>query len=201
MALPDLAQPLRTMSNKVALIVGAASQPGQQAARLLVAAGYHVALNEQMPDRIEALAADLGPQAGAYPADVSRKLALQTMLQSILETWERIDVLVFVPSVAPETPLLDLDEWDWHRAIDSNLTAAFLAMQSVGRIMRQLGGGMIINILELEYSSSPVFQAAVHGLKALAEAVRPEFEQHGIKVVTLGEAALASTVASLSSST
>jgi NAD(P)-dependent dehydrogenase (short-subunit alcohol dehydrogenase family) len=168
--------------SKVALIVGAGSAPGQQAARALAGAGFRVALNDQMPNRIEALAAELGAKAAAYPIDVSRKLALQTMLQSILEEWARIDVLVFVPTTAPETPLLDMDEWDWHRTIDSNLTAAFLAMQSVGRIMRQLGSGAIINILELEYSPSPVFRAAVTGLQALSEAAKGEFAAHNIQV-------------------
>lgn len=172
------------MSNisKVALIVGAGSAAGQQAARTLHAAGFCVALNDQLPNHIEALAAELGERSAAYPGDVSRKLALQTMLQNILEDWARIDILVFVPTVAPETPLLDLDEWDWHRTIDSNLTAAFLAMQSVGRIMRQLGGGAIINILKLEYSPSPVFQAAASGLQALSEAAKREFAAHNIHV-------------------
>lgn len=168
--------------SKVALIVGTASQPGQQAARALYTAGYRVALSDLMPDRIEAFAAELGAQAAAYPVDVSRKLALQTMLQSILSDWERIDVLVFVPTVAPETPLLDMDEWDWHRTIDSNLTAAFLAMQSVGRIMRRIGGGTIVNILAPEYSPSPVFRAAVNGLQALSEAAKGEFASHNIQV-------------------
>jgi NAD(P)-dependent dehydrogenase (short-subunit alcohol dehydrogenase family) len=174
--------------SKVALIIGAGSAAGQQAARALTAAGFRVALNDQMPNRIESLAAELGSQAAAYPIDVSRKLALQTMLQSILEDWARIDVLVFVPTTAPETPLLDMDEWDWHRTIDSNLTAAFLSMQSVGRIMRQLGSGVIVNILELEYFPSPVFRAAVAGLQALSEAAKGEFASHNIQVHCLSVA-------------
>lgn len=171
--------------SEVALIVGAGSQAGQQAARLLHAAGFRVALNDQMPNRVEALAAELGDGAAAYPADLSRKLSLQTMLQAVLEAWERIDVLVFVPTVAPHTPILDMDEWDWHRTIDSNLTAAFLAIQSAGRIMRQLGGGAIVNILVPEYMTSPVFQAATQGLAALCDAVRPEFAQYGVSLTTL----------------
>lgn len=168
--------------SKVALIVGAGSQAGQQAARLLHAAGFRVALNDQMPNRVEALAAELGDGSAAYPADLSRKLSLQTMLQAVLEAWERIDVLVFVPTVAPHTSILDMDEWDWHRTVDSNLTAAFLTMQSAGRIMRQLGGGSIVNILAPEYLTSPVFQAAVNGLQGLSEAAALEFASYNIQV-------------------
>src|SRR3972149_12200615 len=86
-----------TMEARVALIVGAGSPFGQQVARNLAAAGLRVALNDLLPNHIEALAAELnaaGGQAAAYPTDLSRKLGLQTLLQAILETWEGIDGLV-----------------------------------------------------------------------------------------------------------
>jgi NAD(P)-dependent dehydrogenase (short-subunit alcohol dehydrogenase family) len=40
-----------------------------------------------------------------------------------------------------------MDEWDWHRVLDVNLTGAFLMTQSVGRVMRDQGSGVIINLL------------------------------------------------------
>jgi NAD(P)-dependent dehydrogenase (short-subunit alcohol dehydrogenase family) len=172
------------MSNSVALIVGAGSSLGQQVARSLAAAGFRVALNDLLPNHIEPLDAELGEQAIAYPIDPSRKLGVQTMLQSILETWQRIDVLVFIPTVQPTTPLLDLDEWDWHRSLDLNLTAAFLCMQSVGRVMRELGTGSIISILPPGDSRSPVYQAAAAALDALTKAVADEFAGYGISVST-----------------
>ena len=171
------------MSHRVALLVGAGSPLGGQLARGLAAGGARVALDDLLPNHIEALAAELnaaGGEAVALPADLSRKLALQTMLQAILETWERIDILIFIPSVQPGVPLLDLDEWDWHRALDLNLSAAFLCMQSVGRIMRQLGGGVIVNVLEKSRVASPVYEAAAAGLVALTRAAFAEFAMHNV---------------------
>ncbi|HEX9597696.1 MAG TPA: SDR family oxidoreductase, partial [Anaerolineales bacterium] len=124
-------------------------------------------------------------KAAALPADLSRKLALQTMLQDILEPWERIDILVFIPSVQPSNPLLDLDEWDWHRALDLNLSAAFLCMQSVGRVMRQVGGGVMVNVLQSSQVHSPVYEAAAAGLGALTQAASTEFAAHNIRVHSL----------------
>lgn len=176
------------MSNKVALIVGAGSALGGQVARGLVAGDVRVALNGLLPNHIEALAAELnagGGQAVAFPADLSRKLALQTMLQEILENWERIDILVFIPPVQPRVLLLDLDEWDWHRSVDLNLSAAFLCMQSVGRIMRQLGGGVMVNVLEHSQVVSPVYDAAAAGLAALTQAASAEFAAHNIRLRAL----------------
>lgn len=175
-------------TERVALVVGAGSSLGEAIAAELGRAGLRMALNDLMPGRIDANAAAIqaaGGQAAAYAADLTRKLALQTMLQAILEKWERIDVLVFVASIQPSTPLLDMDEWDWHRALDANLTAAFLCMQSVGRIMRTLGGGMIVNIAAESEGKSAVFAAAAAGLQALTEAANPELAAAGIRAVSL----------------
>jgi NAD(P)-dependent dehydrogenase (short-subunit alcohol dehydrogenase family) len=176
------------VSNKVALIVGAGSALGSQVARGLAAGGVRTALNDLLPNHIEPLAAALnagGGQAGAFPADLSRKLALQTLLHEILEAWERIDILIFIPTVQPRVPLLDLDEWDWHRSVDLNLSAAFLCMQSVGRIMRQLGGGVMVNVLEHSLVVSPIYEASAAGLAALTRAASAEFGAYNIRLHAL----------------
>lgn len=169
----------------VALLVGASSPVGEAVAHGLAAAGWRLALNDLMPGRIESLAAELnagGGEALAAAADVSRKLALQTMLQVVLDPWERIDLLVFLPIAQPAGNLLDLDEWDWHRTLDLNLSAAFLCMQSVGRVMRQLGGGRMVLAQSLQADAPAAWQAASGGLGALAAAAGVELGAHQIEV-------------------
>ncbi len=174
------------MTERVALIVGAGTATGQQIARELAANGFRVALNDLLPDRIETLATELGSQAVAHAADLSRKLSLQTMLQNILEKWGRIDALVFVASIQPTDSILDMDEWDWHRTIDLNLTTAFLCMQSVGRVMRELGEGVIVNVLAGNTSiAAPAYEIAAAGLRALAESAKIEFAASNIKLHTV----------------
>lgn len=177
--------PMISAQEKVALVVGAGSPLGQEIARDLAKAGFRVALNDLLPTRIETLAAELGERGKAFPADLGRKLSLQTMLQELLDQWERIDVLVFIPGVQPEVPLLDLDEWDWHRTLDLNLTAAFLCMQSVGRIMRELGGGLIVNVFITRDNESAVYAAATAGLAVLSKAAAVEFSSYDIAVHAL----------------
>lgn len=175
-------------NERVALIVGAGNEIGQAVAQDLAKSGLRVALNDLLPTRIENLAADIkskGGQAAVYAADLTRKLALQTSLQSILEAWGRIDVLVFVATVQPGANLLDMDEWDWHRTIDSNLTAAFLCMQSVGRVMREIGGGVIINVLAGTMEASAGYAASSSGLEALSVASAQELSAHNIQVHAL----------------
>jgi NAD(P)-dependent dehydrogenase (short-subunit alcohol dehydrogenase family) len=177
--------------SKVALIIGAGTALGAEIARGLASSGMQLALNDQLPTRIEPLAAEIaagGGQAAAFPADVSRKLSLQTMLQDVLEKYARIDILVFVAGTQPDDALLDMDEWDWHRTIDLNLTAAFLCMQSVGRVMRELGGGVIVNVVNVPgptsnvKSDSAAYAVAAAGVEALSRTAGKEFAAHGIRV-------------------
>lgn len=182
-----------TSNPRVALLIGAGSTTGAEIARGLAARGVRIALNDLLPTRIEPLAAEIsasGNQAAAFPADVSRKLSLQTMLQEVLEKFERIDILIFIANVQPPDAILDMDEWDWHRTIDLNLTAAFLCMQSVGRVMRQLGGGVMVNVLKdvqgprsnTGKAVSAAYEVAAAGIAALSRAAEAEFAAHRIRV-------------------
>lgn len=177
------------MSEPVALVVRAAGEFGEAIALELARGGTRVALNDLLPDGIERIATqinNLGGAAAAHSADLTHKLTLQTMLQDILAEWGRIDMLIFMAGVQPTDALLDMDEWDWHRALDQNLTAAFLCTQSVGRTMREIGGGAIIYILAGEKGkSSPAYAAAAAGLRALSAAVAPELAGHNIKIHTV----------------
>ncbi len=176
-----------TTNSRVVLLIGAGSAMGAEIARGLAARGLQLALNDLLPTRIEPLAAEIsagGGQAAAFPADVSHKLSLQTMLQEVLEKFARIDILVFIASVQPPDAILDMDEWDWHRTIDLNLTAAFLCMQSVGRVMRELGGGVIVNVLRPTSDVSAAYEVAAAGVEALGRAAEAEFSPHKIRVHT-----------------
>jgi len=94
--------------------------------------------------------------------------------------------------VEPRTPLLDMDEWDWHRVLDVNLTGAFLMTQSVGRVMREQGRGVIINLItpvsgvsEAGRDESPLraaFYASMAGLQSFSQQAACELAPYGIRV-------------------
>lgn len=166
------------------MVAGAGSDFGRAAAMKLARQGVRLALNDLLPNPIERLAAEiqaLGGQAAAYPEDLSKKLALQTALQHILEDLERIDILVFAGGVSPGDAILDMDEWHWRHALDLNLNAAFLAMQSVGRVMRELGGGVVALGIPPAGSSAALATAA-KALEGLAGAAREQFAVYNIQV-------------------
>jgi NAD(P)-dependent dehydrogenase (short-subunit alcohol dehydrogenase family) len=66
----------------------------------------------------------------------------------VLDDFGRIDILVNCAEVEPRKPVLEMDDWDWQRTLDVNLTGSFLLTQSAGRIMKEKGGGIIVHVGE-----------------------------------------------------
>jgi NAD(P)-dependent dehydrogenase (short-subunit alcohol dehydrogenase family) len=78
-----------------------------------------------------------------------------------------------------------MDEWDWHRVLDVNLTGAFLMTQSVGRVMRVKGGGVIINLITesvRDGKSGAAFVASMEGLRGFTLQAARELSPFGIRV-------------------
>jgi len=127
-----------------------------------------------------------GGNARAYIDDVAKKVGAQALVKRVEDDFGRIDILVNHAAVEPRSPLLEMDEWDWHRTLDVNLTGAFLMTQSVGRMMREQGGGVIIHLVTVAgRDESPLrgaFHASMAGLEALSRQAGRELESYGIRV-------------------
>ena len=130
---------------------------------------------------------DAGAQVRAFVADVAKKITVQTMIGEILDVWGRIDILVNNAGVEPHVPLLELDEWDWRRTLDVNLTGPFFTMQTVGRVMREQGGGAIVNISSIAGRAHGLIDRAAYvasktGLIGLTREAAREFAAFNIRV-------------------
>ncbi len=169
---------------KVVLITGAGAGIGRALSEAFAAQGAIVAANDLTPINLDQTIARIqsaGGQAQAYVADIASKLALQTMLNEITDQHDRIDILLQTAIVDPPDPILEMDEWDWRRTLDINLTGPFLLMQSVGRIMREQGGGVIVNMISVDGKSSAAF-AGKSGLIGLTRAAATEFAAFNIRI-------------------
>ena len=171
---------------KTALITGASRAPGPDLARTLAARGWRVALNDLNPFVLDQLVQEItqaGGVAHAHFADIAQKLALQTILNDLEDAWGPMDVLINNTRVMPTMPLLDMDEWDWRRVLDVNLTGAFLLTQVVGRIMRAQGGGTIIHLLYSDEGAGHAAYAATQaGLEGMVRVAEKELGEVGVKV-------------------
>lgn len=179
----------KDFKGKVALITGAGKGAGRNLALAFAKHGAAVAANDLSPLNVEELVDEIKAGSGnarAYIDDVAKKVGVQALVKGVEDDFGRIDFLVNHASVEPHFPLLDMDEWDWHRTLDVNLTGAFLTTQSVGRVMREQGRGVIINLIsEAVRDESPLraaFLASMAGLEAFSQQAADELAPYGIRV-------------------
>jgi NAD(P)-dependent dehydrogenase (short-subunit alcohol dehydrogenase family) len=129
------------LAGKTALVTGANGAIGSEISRALAKEGAHVIVNYfEEHERAEALAASIG--GTAKYADVGSSADVDNMIAG----FPRIDILVNNTGIQTFSPLLDLPEADWDLVIRTNLKGCFLCTQRVGRLMKQNGGGRIINL-------------------------------------------------------
>lgn len=176
--------------DKVVLITGAGRELGNGLAEAFAARQAILALNDLSPVNLDATVARItsgGGRAKDYVFDVSKKMVVQTMVDLVLTDWGRIDILVNLAHVRPHAALLTMDEWDWHRTLDANLTGPFLTMQRVGQVMRYQGGGVIVNVATTldendDWDGLAAFAASQAGLIGLTRQAARELSGARIRV-------------------
>lgn len=177
----------------VALITGAGRAPAGAIAGALAAQGAVVAANDLSPTLVDPIVRSISTNHGriqAYIADATRGMPLRAMVDEILSDWGHIDILVNNPRIQPTAALLEMDEWDWQRTVEMNLNGPFLVTQVVARLMREQGGGTVINIVDAEPArlnmhGRAAYAASQQGLRALSEAAARELIAYNIRVYTL----------------
>jgi 3-oxoacyl-[acyl-carrier protein] reductase len=179
------------LKEKVILITGAGKGSGRILAQAFAEEGALVAANDISPINVEEVVNQIvakGGHAKAYIDDIAKKLAVQNIVKQVEDDFGRIDILINHATVEPHIPVLDMDEWDWHRVLDVNLTGAFLMTQSVGRVMRAQGWGVIINLITRstrDESPKAAFIASMNALDGLTRQVGRELSPYGIHVYSV----------------
>lgn len=179
--------------DKVVLVTGAGRGAGRAAALAFAERGARVAANDLTPVNLDQTLAEIGAaggQARPYLEDVAKKMPVQAMIEAVLEDWGQIDVLINNAGVHPHASILSMDEWDWTRTLEVNLSGPFYLMQSVGRVMIDRGrGGVILNVAaqldpaqEGLPAQSAAYLASKNGLIGLSRAAALEFAAYNIHV-------------------
>ncbi len=137
------------MRGKVALVTGAGSGIGRATALLLAAEGATVIVSEIDETRGEQTVAairDAGGRGRFVRHDVSREADWQSVLGGIRDEEEQLDVLVNNAGIAWAGSVLDMSLEDFRRQNAVNLDGVFLGTRHAIPMLRDAGGGSIVNI-------------------------------------------------------
>jgi 3-oxoacyl-[acyl-carrier protein] reductase len=176
--------------DKVALVTGAGRGAGRDIALAFSSLGAVVAANDINPlslDETVRLIQQAGGKAGAYVFDIAKRMPIEGLVTQVLDHFGHIDILVNHASVQPDAYLLEMDEWEYHRTLDVNLGGPFFTIQQVGRVMRQQGGGVIINFISASGQGRIKKGHAAHlasqaGVIGLTHAAAREFSTYNIRI-------------------
>jgi len=141
-----------TVANKVAVVTGARRGIGRSIALALAEAGADVALCDIVSGdgKLDALCAEItamGRGSITIQVDISQRVQVENMARQAVDALGKIDVLVNCAGVwMPGQTLLECDEENWDKVIDTNLKGTFLCCKAVGQVMAEQKTGVIINI-------------------------------------------------------
>ena len=177
------------LSGKTAIVTGASQGIGFACAKRYIAQGCKVLLVDVKAEGAAA-AAELGPNADFFQADVSDKAQVEAMVASAMTAWGRIDILVNNAGVTHAALFLDLAEEDFDRVIRINLKSMFLCGQAVARVMAAQQSGSIINMssvnAELAIPNQVPYVVSKGGVNQLTKVMALNMATYGVRVNGIG---------------
>ena len=158
------------IKGKVAVITGASRGIGQAIAETYVRAGAKVVISSRKQDALDLIAASIRADGGEVlpvAAHNGDKAALQALAQAAIDAYGKVDILVNNAATNPHFgPLLDAEDSLWQKTIEVNLMGNVWLTQAVVPLMREHGGGKIINIA----SVNGLRPGAMQGIYSLTKA-------------------------------
>ncbi|WP_181139224.1 SDR family NAD(P)-dependent oxidoreductase [Streptomyces sp. Ru72] len=174
------------MPQRVAVVTGATSGIGAEAARWLHQDGFAVLLTGRCSERGEAVARELGSGAACFvPADLTRDGEPDRLLDCALDRFGRVDAVVNNAAADHTGELLDVPTEEIRDTFEINTFAAIAVLQAAGRAMRQSGGSIINVTSRLATVGVPtmsVYSASKGAMKALTAAAAVELAPYDIRV-------------------
>ncbi|MFT5335202.1 MAG: NAD(P)-dependent dehydrogenase (short-subunit alcohol dehydrogenase family), partial [Halioglobus sp.] len=181
------------LTGKIALVTGASRGIGESIARLLGEQGAHVIVSSRKVDGCKVVAdsiAAAGGSAEACPCHVGKMEDISTLFAHIKATHGKLDILVNNAATNPYFgDILDTDLAAYTKTVDVNIRGYFFMSIEAGRMMRDNGGGAIVNTASVNALQPGPAQGIYSITKAavvnMTKAFAKECGRHGIRVNAL----------------
>ena len=179
-----------TLAGRVAVVTGASSGIGGATARLLAKEGCNVVLAARREDRLIALAAELGEGTLVAPTDVSDPAACAALVARTLERFGSLDILINNAGLGLYGSIAEGDPEDWRKMFDVNVLGVLYTTRAAVRQMLRQGAGDVLFVSSLAGRRVPradgtVYAATKHAVNAIAEGLRMDVHEKGIRVLNV----------------
>ena len=177
------------LDGKVALVVGGTKGLGQAMALALAAAGADVCVASRGPEGLQETVdaiTRLGRKGTSFAVDATDEGQVEAMVQFMLDTCGRIDVLVNSQGIVALQPIAEFDTETWQQVMDVNVKSLFLCCKHVGREMLAQGKGKIINISSVRgfqgRAQDPAYATSKGAVNQLTRSLAIEWGPQGVNV-------------------
>jgi NAD(P)-dependent dehydrogenase (short-subunit alcohol dehydrogenase family) len=178
------------LTGKVALVVGGHGGIGKAIALGLAEAGADVAVASRSLEPLNAVVKEIlakGRKSLAVRVDITSEPSVSQMINTLTQTFPRIDILVNAAGLAIRKPADSFPIEEFRKVIDINTTGTFLVSQAIGRMMIKQKAGSIINVSSVrgEYglpADYAAYCASKGAVNTLTKTLACEWAKHNVRV-------------------
>ena len=178
-----------SLQGKVAVVIGASRGLGQGMAKALAEAGADLVPVARTISSLEKLADEvkkLGRKCLPLKVDVSNLSEIRSLMDKVVGTFGRIDILVNSQGTQARKPAMEMTEQDWDGLMAVNLKSVYFSCQAAARHMIKQGKGKIINVASLTsvlgLANITIYGASKGGVASLTKGLAVEWASHHINV-------------------
>lgn len=175
-----------SITGKVALITGASSGIGRAMARTLADAGAKVALTARSADKLADIAAEIGPAAKSFPADLGTPSEVARLVAGATAHFGKIDILLANAGLYIPGDVSKGDPDDWDTLLNININATFRLVHAVlpQMIARKSGDILLTSSISGHQAIhwEPVYSASKHAVQSFTHGLRRQVAPQGLRV-------------------
>ncbi len=177
------------LGGRVAVVSGGTTGLGHAIALGLAEAGADVVASSRQREQVEKVTAEieaLGRRSLCITSDVVERAEMQTLHDAVVKEFGHVDILVNAAGITHNGPTIEVDEADWERVMETNLTGTLRACQIFGATMARAGYGRIVNIASLasfvSFYHVAAYSASKSAVASLTRSLAVELARKGVNV-------------------